>query len=344
MRLKVLLIFCTLCYSAQAQDYFALRASKDSADGFMPFYDAHENTIDIMLSIDPTLDLKKHFITYAFQNKSNINSMIDLYTGTINLKSSDFNYSVPINDTFVKSGNYRLILSLKTLKEETVLQERDFHFQTLRAANSFYNPLVSNGQLISKRVVQSAGNIDISKTFVAKYDLNRIKSNLKTLSALAEKPEQSALNGIIKSDKINECRRFFYNFWYSRNPQNPEAEWKLYAKRLNYCARKFAYGTYKGYETDMGRIYLRFGSPNRMLKASSERGTRPYEIWYYGELDKHTNINILFAQLGTLANERVILHSSDPTFYFNPNWQSQLFIDQQEQLNKNSHRVYEFFK
>ncbi len=330
--------------SACAQNYFAMRAAKDSADGFMPFYDTHEKQIDVMISIDPDLDLATHTMTYAFQNKNSVSSMLDLYGSEIKINSNQFNYTIPINDTFIKSGNYKLTFRLKTKKEQTLLQEKEFYFQTLRKPNNYFKRIVSNGQLITKRVAQSAGNIDIAKTFVSKYDLKRIKSNLRALIPIAEKPEQGALNGILKNDQIDECRRFFYNFWYTRNPQDPKSEWKLYAEKLNYCARKFSYGSYKGYETDMGRIYLRFGPPNRMLKASSERGTRPYEIWYYAELDKHTNLNILFAQLGALANERVILHSSDPTFYFNPYWANQLFTDRQEQLNRNSHRVYEFFK
>ena len=175
-------------------------------------------------------------------------------------------------------------------------------------------------------------------------DLQRIKLNIDASSVLADKAEQGALDGLTKSDNLEELQRFFYNFWYTRNPQNPEAEWKAYAEKLNYVADKYGYGALKGYQTDKGRLYLRYGPPNREVRASSERGTRPYEIWFYNELDKHTNLNILFVQMSSLANERVLLHSSDPEFYFNPYWASQLFTESTEQYNTNSHRVYDFFK
>ncbi len=321
-----------------------MRASKDSLDGFMPFYDTDETSIPVMISIDPELATENHIIEYAFQNKSLSSSMLDIYNKIISIPTSTFDYKVPINDTLIRSGNYKLVLRLKEKGSQKLLQEKDFHFQTLRAPNTYYSPIRKKGPLISKRIKESSSNIDLSTTFVNRYDLRRIQQNINALVPIAEIPEQGAMNGIINSTNLDELRRFFYNFWYSRNPENPEAEWKRYAEKLNYCSRKFSYGSFKGYETDMGRIYLRYGPPNRTIKASNERGTKPYEVWFYSELDKHTNLNILFSQIGTLANERNILHSSDPSFYFNPNWASQLFTDPSERFNTNSHRVYDFFE
>ena len=309
----------------------------------MPFYDIDEKFIDVMISIDPKLKVEDYIIEYAFQNQSTALSMMDIYNKIISIPNATFDAKIPLNDTFIKSGNYKLVLRLKEKAKQKLLQEQDFNFQTLRKPNTYYSSNRKSGPLISKRIKNSTNNINISTTFVNKYDLNRLQQNIAALVPIAEIPEQGAMNGMIGNTNIDELRRFFYNFWYSRNPEGPEAEWKLYADKLNYCSRKFAYGSFKGYETDMGRIYLRYGAPNRTVKASNERGTKPYEIWFYSELDKHTNLNILFAQIGSLTNERAILHSSDPSFYFNPNWATQLFTDFSERLNTNSHRVYDFF-
>jgi GWxTD domain-containing protein len=333
-----------MSFSAEAQNYFILRASKDSLDGHMTFYDTQEKTIGVLLTIDPSLEIANHIFEYGLQPKSKSKSDQDLYNKIINIPYETFEYAVPINDTFIKSGNYSLIFRLKTKENQKLLQEKKINFQTLRNPNTFYQHRSRNNLLISQRVKSKSTEVDISKTFVNKYDAERLQKNIFALAPIADKAEQGALAGVVKSKKVNELRQYFYNFWQSRNPEDPKAAWIEYAEKLNYCSRKYAYGAFKGYQTDMGRMFLRFGAPNRIVKATNERGARSYEIWFYTEMDQFTNISILFSQIGTMANERVMLHSDEPSFYYNPNWASQLFLDPQERFNTTSHRVYDFFK
>lgn len=308
----------------------------------MPFYDTDEDKIMLTVNLDASID-SNYKLFYLIRKQSTVTNTA-LYGNEIFFNKKNFTLALPINDTLLKSGNYTIVLSLLDTMNALV-QAAETSFQTLRAPNTFFQKEKNKNQsLYSSKIAASANDIDIRKTFVAKYDLKKIRTNVRALSPMAEKAEQGALKGIIESEDVEQLQRFFYNFWYTRNPQNPEAEWKLYADKLNYCAKNFAYGTFKGYQTDMGRLYLRFGAPNRRLRATNERGTKPYEVWFYNELDQFTNLNLLFAQIGTLGNERVLIHSNVPGFYFNPNWASQLFVDAQEQNNKNSHRVYEFFK
>ena len=337
----LLLIF--LSGSARAQEYFVVRAVKDSADGFMTFYDVEEKEIPVMFSFSPQIKPSEYKLAFAIQNKNIANRTLDIYGGIIPFEKLNFDYSVPINDTFINSGNYQLTLRL--FNSNMLVEEQSIDFQTLRAPNNYYNPNPTKSRnLISNKVTHSISNIDVSKTFTSRYDLSTIKKNVLALRPIAEQAEKGALETITQDDNLENLQRFFYNFWYSRNPQNPEAEWKAYADKLNYVSRKYGYGTLKGYQTDRGLLFLKFGPPNREIRASSERGTKPYEVWFYNELDKFTNLNILFVQQGSLTNERVLTHSSDPNFFFNPSWAQQLFTDPAEQLNKNSHRVYEFFK
>lgn len=308
----------------------------------MPFYDTDETKVDLHIKLDASIDTS-YRLFYVIKKKSVLASSA-IYGSNIRFTENEFQVSLPINDTLIKSGNYMALVSLLDQENKLVASAETF-FQTLRKPNDWAQKENTNTQsLVVSKVAESASHIDLNKTFVAKYDLAKIRSNVRALSPMAEKSEQVTLQGLVESDQLENLQRFFYNFWYTRNPQNPEAEWKLYANKLNYCAKNFAYGTFKGYQTDMGRLYLRFGPPNRRLRATNERGTKPYEVWFYNELDQFTNLNILFAQIGTLGNERVLIHSNVPGFYFNPNWPAQLFTDPQEQMNKNSHRVYEFFK
>jgi len=329
-----------------AQHSFIVRAAKDSLDGFMPFYDTDENDIPLLISFDPTVALAEHHFTYAIQQKSTLDQQLDIYGDTILLAGHNFDYQIPINDTFIKSGNYRLVFRLIQPSKNALVEEKEILIQTLRKPNTYYRANKrSPSLLVSNKVIHSVSNIDVSKTFVARYDnVDFIKRNIYALGPIAEKAEEGALESISKNDNLEELQRFFYNFWYARNPNNPEAAWQLYVEKLNFVAKKYAFGALKGYQTDMGILYLKYGPPDQEVKASNERGTRPYEIWFYRELDKFTNLNILFAQITSQPNERVILHSTSPDFFFNPGWESQLFTDPSEINNRNSHRVYDFFK
>ncbi len=351
MRPKIIFIFflfvlpCFGAVAVRAQNYFIVRANKDSLDGFMPFYDTDATQVKGMISFVPELKLSDHSLNYGFQVKSNKDDRKDIIGDTLALVNHNFDFAIPINDTFIKSGNYRLVFRLVDKISNEIKQEQDFNFQTLRTPSDFYqaekraySPLVNN------KIFVPGATIDVSKTFVSKYDLKAIKRNIYALAPIAEKPEQTAAVGILAEDNLEQMQLFFYNFWSARNAQNPEAQWRDYAEKLNYTSRKYSYGVLKGYQTDRGRLYLKYGPPSREIKASSERGARPYELWFYNELDKWVNLSILFVQLGALPNERVMLHSTDPSFLNNPAWASQLFTEISEMNNKNAHRVYEFFK
>lgn len=299
-----------------------------------------------MLSLEPQLQLADYTLSYALQIKSLADNQLDLYGDTIQLLQHNFDAIIPINDTFITSGNYRLVFRLMKRTENALAEEKEILFQTLRKPNDYYQAGKKRPSLlVTNKVIHSVSNIDVSKTFVARYDeVSVIKRNIYALGPIAEKAEEGALESISKNDHLEELQRFFYNFWYARNPNNPEAAWLAYADKLNYVAKKYAFGALKGYQSDMGILYLKYGPPDQEVKASNERGTRPYEIWFYRELDKFTNLNILFAQITSQPNERVILHSTSPDFFFNPGWESQLFTDPSEINNRNSHRVYDFFK
>ena len=47
------------------------------------------------------------------------------------------------------------------------------------------------------------------------------------------------------------------------------------------------YGHYlEGWRTDMGMIFVRFGSPDNIERHPFEYNVKPYEIWYYYQLNR----------------------------------------------------------
>jgi len=87
---------------------------------------------------------------------------------------------------------------------------------------------------------------------------------------------------------IDEKRRRFLEFWNKRNPDpssggNPLME--EYYRRVEYANREFGHYI-EGWKTDRGMVYIRLGPPENIERHPFEMATRPYEIWYYYQLNR----------------------------------------------------------
>ncbi len=77
---------------------------------------------------------------------------------------------------------------------------------------------------------------------------------------------------------------YFKRFWKRMDP-NPETEknelMDEYYRRVNYANQRFSTMAQEGWETDRGRIYIKFGEPDDIERHPFEINSRPYEIWRY---------------------------------------------------------------
>jgi|SRR5215469_17681048 len=89
----------------------------------------------------------------------------------------------------------------------------------------------------------------------------------------------------------NEDRdRFIERFWKRRDPTpgTPENEFKEeHYRRIAYANIHFAWGKVPGWQTDRGRIYIRYGPPDEIkqepLRLSDTSGKRT-EVWYFDSI------------------------------------------------------------
>jgi len=82
----------------------------------------------------------------------------------------------------------------------------------------------------------------------------------------------------------SEKREFQEEFWSRRDPDlfTDENEFKEeYFQRIDEANRLF-HGGRPGWLQDRGRIYILFGPPSERHTYSMQRGTKPREVWYYG--------------------------------------------------------------
>ena len=108
----------------------------------------------------------------------------------------------------------------------------------------------------------------------------------------------------------------------------PETAFKEYMERVNLVHVMFASGMGYGFETDRGRIYLRYGAPHDVVSVEDEPSAPPYEIWIYYEfpLPGQNNVKFLFYS-PELANSYELLHSTCENEINNPAWEQILYRD-----------------
>jgi GWxTD domain-containing protein len=86
----------------------------------------------------------------------------------------------------------------------------------------------------------------------------------------------------------DERKKRFQEFWQKRDPDPRTAQNELmeeYYARVSYANEHFSHFV-DGWRTDMGMVYIRFGPPENIERHPFETDTRPYEVWYYYQLNR----------------------------------------------------------
>ncbi len=96
----------------------------------------------------------------------------------------------------------------------------------------------------------------------------------------------SEIDNLKKSDK--ETRDSLWTlFWkqYDPTPNTPNNEKETeYFQRIAYADEHFSFGD-RGWRSDRGRIYVKYGAPDEVQSKPYELSTRPYDIWYYYKMN-----------------------------------------------------------
>ncbi|MGB2868849.1 MAG: GWxTD domain-containing protein [Bacteroidota bacterium] len=87
---------------------------------------------------------------------------------------------------------------------------------------------------------------------------------------------------------VEEKKARFLEFWRKRDPDTDSKRNELmeeYYDRVDYANKTFSHYI-EGWRTDMGMVYIRMGPPENVERHPFEVGTRPYEVWYYYQLNR----------------------------------------------------------
>ncbi|MEZ4740612.1 MAG: GWxTD domain-containing protein [Flavobacteriales bacterium] len=204
------------------------------------------------------------------------------------------------------SGNYLLAVEVRNRRDELVAR-RDQFFQR-------NNPVAFNYDL------QSMDKLDLEGKFSGAFsNPDSLAEHIASLGPIADPLEKKIISDRYKDHDLDMMKRFFYSFWANRSV-DPEQAWAEYRSAVIKVNKLFGCRVLKGYETDRGRVYLKYGPPNTMMDRLNEMDTYPYTIWHYYRAGKYTNKRFVFYQPDLVTNCFPLLHSEVPGEIQNPQW------------------------
>ncbi|MBK8497928.1 MAG: GWxTD domain-containing protein [Flavobacteriales bacterium] len=204
------------------------------------------------------------------------------------------------------SGNYLAVVEVRNKRGELVSRREQFFQRNNRVAYNYD--------------LQAMSGIELTNTFAGAFtDADSLAEHINSLRPIADPLERKIIDDRWKDRDMEMMRRFFYSFWANRNP-DPEAAWAAYRHEVIKVNKLFGCRVQKGYETDRGYVYLKYGPPNTMMDRFNEMDSYPYTIWHYYRAGKYTNRRFVFYQPDLVSSCLQMLHSEVPGEIQNPRW------------------------
>jgi GWxTD domain-containing protein len=245
-----------------------------------------------------------------------LTQIIDAQTG---VELEDFNTFTKIRTASVvplfktvdiaqlKTGSYKLILSVVDPKLNTISQN-EYPFERSNDIEISYNP--------EQMVLDPAFQKSIPEDSVGYY--------LASLIPIARPAEIKNLLATLRTKNPEKCRKHLQAFWIQSAPKNNYEAWLNYKSAVNKVEKMFGTNFQGGFETDRGRVYLKYGAPNTLISRETSASEYPYEIWTYDKIGTFSNRRFIFYNPDLVNNGYRLLHSDMLGETKNPGWQQVL--------------------
>lgn len=204
------------------------------------------------------------------------------------------------------SGNYNLIVEALDKENKTVARRTSFFQRS--------NPDI-------KLHASDLANVSTGNTFVSAFkNKDSLIKKINMLTPIATELEKSFIYGDLQGKQLEVLQRYFYTFWSERSKLNPEKKWQDYHMKVKIADKKFGTMVKEGYETDRGRVYLKYGPPNTISESHNDPTAYPYEIWHYYSTEKRRDSKFVFYTHDLVTNAYELVHSNVPGEITNRKW------------------------
>jgi GWxTD domain-containing protein len=276
---------------------------------FSNFYPENIKLLTFMAEIYNTDNIIKNtdFVIHSYISQQNKNKPISSqYEKWEAAKKTDMHVLFQsFNIDSLPSGNYELKIEIRDRKD-TLHTYTSYFFQRS-------NPLIQN---------------NIARTDSLPYDT--LKLYLEYIRIIATPEEQLFIDNI-SPKKYREIEDFFTAFWIKRDKEKPHEAWYKYYNQVMRTNYNYSTLKQKGFRTDRGYYYLKYGPPSDIEYHHSSVNGPPYEIWTYNTMfDGQINVYFVFYNADLVTNDFKLLHSTARGLFKNDRWREILHISDDE--------------
>lgn len=233
----------------------------------------------------------------------------------------------PIDLQKIPSGNYYIRVFAQDLSGKII--EQKIHF--FQRSNPDYD--IELLSLAPKEVDEAP---DLGRFQALPKD--SLVYTLKAITPLIGLYDAEVTKILIAESDKQAMGLYLYNHFRKDYPGNPFFAFQQFIKVADYADKMFNSGFRHGFETDRGRIFMKYGRPSDMIAVEDEINAPPYEIWVYNEVpvSNQTNVKFLFYNPDLVHNGHILLHSTARGEFNNPQWQTILYRNAPGGITKQS--------
>ncbi len=220
--------------------------------------------------------------------KTSANAVVE--AGTVNLSN-------------LPSGTYRFVLiAIDTVENKGVSSVKRFY--------------VFNPNVVSPDTMQMFKGYDLASEYagMSEAELDKEFAMARYVATSEEVNKYKQLKG------EDAKRKFLAEFWKKRDSDKstPINEFKIeYFRRVEYANQQFTIGSKEGWRTDRGRVYIMYGPPDEIERHPSEVDSKPYEIWYYHNIEG--GVEFVFVDKAGFS-DYILVHSTKRNEIRDDNW------------------------
>jgi GWxTD domain-containing protein len=210
------------------------------------------------------------------------------------------------------SGNYLVVVELRNQNNELVTKNQLFFQRS--------NP---NIQFNTDEIAA----LNVEGTFVDKItNIDSLRQYIHYLLPISTQMDRNFIGKQMPDADMQTLKQYFLNFWKTRDDLYPELAWNHYHQQVDKVNIIYSTPNRKGYETDRGRVFLKYGPPNIVSESYHEPAAYPYEIWqYYALFDGQRNKKFVFYTVDIVTNDFQLVHSDAIGEVANYRWQIEIY-------------------
>lgn len=244
-------------------------------------------------------------LSYYLQN-ANGNNKLSNYVQNRKVLAKDV--IVLLNEfdiSLLPSGSYYVVVELRNRNNEIIASKSNFFLRSNKALS---------GDL------STISGIAFDNSFAAKYSKDQMIENIKCLAPISIQQEMDYTKTLLANNDETLMRQYLIYFWEKRHPGESAIRWAEYEEQVKIVNEKFSSPFTKGYATDRGIIFLKYGAPNNIRFNDMDNQAYPYEIWQYFKIKTFSNRKFIFFSPDNIRNEMVLLHSNLVGERNDPQW------------------------